>query len=94
MTVQTKGVEISLPNLTLYPNPAREELQVDFGIKNDERIDIEVNDVNGQPKIQIKQHQLTHKLTLDTRALPNGMYFIVITKNDQKFAKRFFKATD
>jgi Secretion system C-terminal sorting domain/Pregnancy-associated plasma protein-A len=94
LIVQTKGVEISLPNLTLYPNPAREELQIDFGIKNEEKIDIEVTDVNGQSKIQVKQHQLTQKLTLDMRNLPNGMYFIVITKNDQKFAKRFFKATD
>jgi Secretion system C-terminal sorting domain len=69
-------------------------LQIDFGIKNEEKIDIDVTDVNGQSKIQVKQHQLTQKCTLDMRHLPNGIYFIVVTKNDQKFAKRFFKATD
>ncbi len=94
LSVQTKGVEISLPNLLLFPNPARDELNVDFGIKNAETIDVEVIDVNGLPKIQIKAHKLTHKLTIDTRRLSNGMYFIVVTKNDQKFAKRFFKSTD
>ena len=94
LTVRTKGVEMSLPNLSLYPNPARDELNVDFGIKNNESVDVEVIDVNGQSKIQIKQHSLIQKLILDTRSLPNGMYFIVVTKNDQKFAKRFFKATE
>ena len=94
LKVRTKGVEISLPNLTLFPNPARDELNVDFGIKSEETIDIEVMDTNGQTKMTVKDYQLTHKLTLDTRILPNGMYFIVVTKNDQKFAKTFFKSAD
>lgn len=94
LSVRTKGVEISLPNLTLFPNPARDELNVDFGIKSEEVIDIDVMDVNGQTKISFKDYALTRRLTLDTRGLPNGMYFIVVTKNDQKFAKKFFKSAD
>ena len=94
LKVQTKGVEISLPNLTLFPNPARDELNVDFGIKSEETIDVEVMDTNGQTKIAVKDYQLTQRLTLNMRTLPNGMYFIVVTKNDQKFAKKFFKSTD
>ena len=92
--VRTKGVEISLPNLTLFPNPARDELYVDFGIKSEETIDIDVMDVNGQNKIHLKDYSLTTRLMLDTRILPNGMYFVVVTKNDQKFAKKFFKSSD
>ena len=94
ITIRTKGVEMSLPNLTLFPNPARDELNVDFGIKSNETIDVEVIDLNGQSKISINKYALTHQLTLDTSPLPNGMYFIVVTKNDQKFAKKFFKSTD
>ena len=94
LKIQTKGVEVNLPNLTLFPNPARDELYVDFGIRNEETIDIEVTDINGQSRMTILQHQLTNKLTLNTHTLPNGMYFIVVTKNDQKFAKKFFKSTD
>ncbi len=94
ITVRTKGVEVNLPNLTLFPNPARDELHVDFGIKSIETIDIEVIDVNGQTKISISKYALTRQLTLNTSALPNGMYFIVVTKNDQRFAKKFFKSTD
>jgi hypothetical protein len=94
LTVRTKGVEISLPNLTLFPNPARDELNVDFGIKSEETIDIDVIDTNGQTRITRKNYQLTHRLTLNTQTLPNGMYFIVVTKNDQKFAKKFLKSTD
>jgi hypothetical protein len=94
ITIQTKGVEVNLPNLTLFPNPARDELNVDFGIKSDDTIDVEVIDMNGQSRINIKAYQLTHKLTLDTSVLTNGMYFIVVTKNEQKFAKKFIKSTD
>jgi hypothetical protein len=94
LNIRTKGVEVNLPNLTLFPNPARDELNVDFGIKSEETIDVEVIDMNGLSKIKINAYQLTRKLTLDTSVLPNGMYFIVVTKNDQKFAKKFFKSTD
>jgi hypothetical protein len=81
-------------DLTLFPNPATDELNVDFGIKNAETIDVEVIDMNGVSRIHINNQSLAHALKLDMHGLANGMYFIVVTKNEQKFAKRFFKVTD
>jgi hypothetical protein len=67
--------EAVLPTMTIYPNPAKEKLVLDFG---KEKITGTVEIINLAGKTQL-QTSLNHRATLELRLdLPQGVYFVKV----------------
>jgi pimeloyl-ACP methyl ester carboxylesterase len=65
--------EMNISNLQLYPNPAREKLN----ISADELIaQVMIRDLNG--KLVLSDNPLSNFATLSTDALPQGMYLVEV----------------
>jgi hypothetical protein len=73
--------------LLLFPNPANDELNIEFsqGVKTNEKINIEILDVFGK---KILMTDLS-KTKIDVRLLPEGIYFITVKYKAQTFMNKF-----
>ncbi|MBL1279966.1 MAG: T9SS type A sorting domain-containing protein [Fluviicola sp.] len=72
---------LSINNLSVYPNPADNELNVRFSIDNAQETVIAIQDVTGK-MIQsnlIKANSGQNLVMMDTAALSSGMYFMSIS---------------
>ena len=71
---------------TLYPNPAQKTLQLQT--KNSTYIDkIIITDLSG--KVIVEQTQNTNQVSVEQ--LSNGMYFIEVVSDDEKYTSKFIK---
>ena len=88
-TLGNKAFETS-NDIYLYPNPTKGTLNIripsDFGLPNSFTIYNDVGQVISQTKVSKEAD-----LSLNTSVLSNGIYFVTITKEDQKKTLRFIK---
>jgi PKD repeat protein len=65
---------------TLYPNPTKDQLFLDYALGNEQQATISLFDLNGRI---VKQDKLTGNGTysLDTRPLSNGLYIYTVQQN-------------
>lgn len=69
-------------SLNVYPNPAAHELQVDFSLKNQTPVSVNVKDMTGKTVYQAELGQKaagSHELKLNTTSFANGMYVLSFT---------------
>lgn len=84
----TTGIEKPQNNncqLTLYPNPARQNVHLNFSLTKPERAAITVSDVLGR-EIQRKTYSLSggvHQEILDVSNLHSGVYFVKLQAGSQ-----------
>ncbi|MEA3432225.1 MAG: T9SS type A sorting domain-containing protein [candidate division WOR-3 bacterium] len=65
-------------SLSLYPNPARNDMTIRFGIPKEERVSLKVYDVSGREVKTLMDDRLEagyHTIRLDGKNLPSGIYF-------------------
>ncbi|MEA3432421.1 MAG: C25 family cysteine peptidase [candidate division WOR-3 bacterium] len=65
-------------SLSLYPNPARNDMTIRFGIPREERVSLKVYDVSGREVKTLVDDRLEagyHTIRLESRNLPSGIYF-------------------
>lgn len=72
--------EGNIGEMSLFPNPAQEELNVRFAVNNNENLVVCVQDVTGK---QIQWHEIhavsgSNIVVLNTKELASGVYFITI----------------
>jgi len=85
-TVSTEDI---LDNqVTIFPNPARHELNVRFTNALDTAPMISITDVLGR---MVQDGQLDTSGTLDISSLSNGVYFLEIEIKDERHVIRFIK---
>ena len=74
----------------MYPNPATDQLTVEVPMQADADVTVSVLDPAG--KLAIQQHRTMSKgdnrMTLDVRALPNGVYFVQVRNGEQSFTRK------
>ena len=71
-------------NVSIYPNPAKTQLNVNVAqIEIDE---ISISNLLGQVLINKK-----NKNTIDIYSLTSGIYIITITQGQNKYTKKFIK---
>ena len=84
------GVEIK----SMGPNPFTENFKLSFMMKNNATVDIAVMSISGQVVLQEKFQSEAGYNTwefLDTYNLKKGIYFVVLSYNNQKFTKKIVK---
>ena len=80
-----------ISNLKLYPVPARDYLQLNFDNSTGSNSELYVYDMFGQlhQKRALQGIKGKNALQLDTNALSDGVYFILLIQDGKKFTKRF-----
>ena len=80
-------------NTSIYPNPFKNELFINYSSDHRQDIQLKITDINGRTVQTIKQ--LTEKginqFSLDTTDLPNGIYFLTITNGSHTYSRKIIK---
>ncbi|WP_170110183.1 T9SS type A sorting domain-containing protein [Flavilitoribacter nigricans] len=81
-------------NLTVYPNPANDQLNLRFKLDSDQEISIQIADSNGRifRTNRIEAQQGWNIREIDLSDLTNGMYVIILKDENGVLTKRFVKA--
>jgi hypothetical protein len=78
-------------DITCYPNPANDELNLKFNSKHTEKLSIDILDLTGQ--LVQQETKFTTKgiqtCSLNTGNLPNGYYLIRIVLAENSYTKSF-----
>lgn len=80
-------------NLTLYPNPARTDLQVDIESDRTDKAVLSITDINGRRvyRSQVNLSQGTNTIPVDVSRFAKGSYFIKIQLATESIMKKFAK---
>jgi len=92
LSVDTNNVATNTDHFILFPNPAKEEINIKFSLQNESAIKISIYDVSGK---LVSTNQSSSKFpkgefikTVDTRSLQQGMYMISIETSEYKETKK------
>ncbi len=83
--------ELDKTNLQIFPNPIRDNTNIEFSITSNAMIIITIYDLNGK-KISVLANKLfqegRHNLLWDASTIPNGIYFCKVEFDNQVQAKK------
>jgi len=82
-------VEQASPSVTVYPNPARREINVDVSGEQHGAVHVTVLNQSGMALLQ--KSFSGKRTTLDVSALPQGIYFVKVTGTDVYAVSKIFK---
>ena len=87
VTVSGTGVaDISLEKITIYPNPVKDELQIESGEVHIENV--KIYDINGR---NIANYTLSTAKSIDVSYLPSGTYFLKMQTASGELVKKVIK---
>ena len=95
---RTLGRGEATPNsmhLTIYPNPAQEEIRLDYGAQPHTPVQIQIHDQNGRLVHQFKGVTgagAKHSLAIPTEKLPQGTYVISLSQAGKRHTQQFIRA--
>ncbi len=77
----------------MYPNPATDQLTLDYSLDLDGSVEIEVYDMLGRKVIQqsLQQEEGQQKVQIQTANLLDGTYILRITAENQQVIRKFIK---
>lgn len=87
------GDHNALNALSIWPNPAREQLNIAMDSRTSGTVHIEVIDLNGR-NVLARQERIgtgNNRIQLSTEALPAGMYALRITNGSGTITQRFVR---
>jgi uncharacterized surface protein with fasciclin (FAS1) repeats len=82
---------IGKESVMLYPNPARDFVNVEFSVKNPAEIRLEMYDVLGQQVRMLDQGRLyegTHRVEVPVSDLESGVYLMIINTGNSQIANK------
>lgn len=82
--------EENSPGASIYPNPATNEIQLEYLAKN-ENAEIYINDMNSNPVKALSLDGQKKTTSIDISSLKEGLYFITIVDGNKTLVKRFVK---
>ena len=85
-SITTNVAEIVIPQISLFPNPARDQVTMATNLNPDEIVDIRVLDIQGRV-VLTQQHVNSSRSILDISGLSNGLYEVVLRTNVAKVSK-------
>ncbi|WP_108869642.1 carbohydrate-binding protein [Aquimarina aquimarini] len=85
------GIEQTLSGLSFYPNPVNDYLTIDYKIKENSSITLQVIDLMGRAIGKPKHitNSNSSDLRLDLTHLPEGIYFFKVTENKSSIVEKF-----
>lgn len=93
VNVSTVSVEsiFNDTNISIYPNPTSELLNVHFYLNSSSNVDINVSDLTGRNvrRFNLGQRQGDVYQTIETQQLAKGVYNLILTNNNIRYTKLF-----
>lgn len=86
--------ESEVSALSIYPNPVAQELTLDFDLRNNQELTVQVVDITGRVLIQEELGAYdsgNHKVRLNVQGLARGTYQLVLSANGTVQTKTFVK---
>lgn len=77
--------------LSVYPNPATNEVIVELPANVKMKIDIQISDVRGVILKSLRKMNASSKLSIDIKGLPKGNYVIKILADKETLVNKFIK---
>jgi len=82
--IKSQSAEVSVENLTLYPNPNQGQFTINLGSFQD-AVEVEIKDVNGRQVFNQRIANPQQNLFIDTKIQESGVYFMLVkTRDEQK----------
>ncbi|MEO9531220.1 MAG: T9SS type A sorting domain-containing protein [Crocinitomicaceae bacterium] len=78
-------------NLSVYPNPANDQVNLSFNLANNEKVAYFVTDITGKVIYSVSETELqsgAQKFTIDTNNLTDGVYFINLQIGGKNITKK------
>ncbi len=77
--------QLALEGISIYPNPASDQLHIKFNLDRNLDIDLKLTDISGREQHleKIKQHNGSALITLDFKTYAAGIYMLQIATTDQ-----------
>jgi subtilisin-like proprotein convertase family protein len=85
-TVNTEEV-VALSSLSIYPNPTREQLTIDWQSQQAQAVEARLFDLNGQ-LVQTLTLQPNGFNQMDVQQLPNGIYILSVQEANERYLER------
>ncbi|MBD0255867.1 MAG: T9SS type A sorting domain-containing protein [Cytophagales bacterium] len=87
-------LEEATDDVTLFPNPAQDVVQVTYKAKADGQGSVEVSDATSQRKLSrtVELHAGDNVVDLDVTSLPTGIYFLRFTAEGKEVTKKLVVA--
>ncbi|CAN5173400.1 hypothetical protein BH09BAC5_BH09BAC5_21180 [soil metagenome] len=83
-------------SVSLYPNPSSDKSTVNFTLTESGNVNVTVFDITGKSIQQISEQesftQGEHKLEIDTKSIPSGVYFVTLTTGESSITRRLIVA--
>ncbi|HLV41153.1 MAG TPA: T9SS type A sorting domain-containing protein [Brumimicrobium sp.] len=80
--------QLNAKEFNLFPNPAADQLHIRFS-DSKSITNLAITDLNGRVVYHTQNSFNTNEVTIPVNNLKNGMYFLNVTSDGQKVAKRF-----
>ncbi|MEM1325339.1 MAG: T9SS type A sorting domain-containing protein [Bacteroidota bacterium] len=74
--------------MSVYPNPAVDQVNLQFETPFEEEIEVQVTDAQGRVWASVTEAPFATQLWLDTQHLPKGIYSIHIYAGEERMAVR------
>ena len=78
------GVQLSSADISVFPNPANTEINIDF--PSSDNTEIVISNVMGQAIIKVK-----NIIKIDISDLTNGLYFISVKQENKSYLQKLLK---
>lgn len=79
-------------NVTISPNPFSEFIKIDFSVKTQHPIDVQIFDMNGK-RLFNKQYSATKTISIPLKNFSNSNYLVTINSGGKAVGKKIIKAT-
>ena len=85
----------SLDDFSVYPNPFKEEFEIEFTLENRENIILDIYDVAGRKVMTLFEDELDfgfHNIKIETSGISKGTYFIELKMKDSSIRQTIIKS--
>ena len=66
----------------IYPNPAKDQLLVEYNLSENEKATLLINDITGKHVLSYSLNSLNKSATLNLNGIKSGIYFIALQQNE------------
>lgn len=81
--------EMKSEQLTVYPNPAQNNVTIEFDVPSTEKVEMQITDMNGKLIYSESLSGTTnYKKVLSTEQIPNGIYLLDVKQNGFHIQKK------
>lgn len=90
--ISVAGIEErGMPSFNMYPNPAKDEVNIELSVKLDEQVGVKITDALGRSVLEQKIAAHDTEISIHTGKLPAGMYNVTLSNGKVLVTKPLVK---